>query len=173
MVTLLDQLGVDRADLFGFSLGGLVAFQTAVQHPARVDRLVVASIHFRADGYHPEIRDPVANPGTRMPTADDFAQMQRTYERIAPDPGYFGEFAAKASGAVSSFSGWSDDTLRAITAPTLVVVGDHDFVRLEHALEMQELIPGAQLAVLPGCTHMDVTQRVEVVVPVVERFLAR
>lgn len=173
VVALLDQLGTARTDLFGFSLGGLTATQTAIRHPDRVDRLVAASVHFRPDGYHPEIRNPALHAGsTRMPTAADFAEMQRAYARIAPDPGHFGAFMAKTSGVAMAFEGWSDDALGAITAPTLVLVGDHDFVRLEHAGQMRELIPGAQLAVLPDCTHMAVTQRVAELIPMLDRFLA-
>ncbi len=172
VVGLLDVLGVERADLLGFSLGGLVAFETAVRYPARVDRLVVASIQFRADGFHEEIRNPeLWATSTRMPAPDDFAAMQAAYARVAPDPDHFQEFAAKTSGAVQALPGWSDDTLRGISAPTLVVVGDHDFVRLEHAVAMQELIPGAQLAVLPGAKHMDVPQRTDVLVPILKNFL--
>ena len=51
------------------------------------------------------------------------------------------------------------------------MVGDNDFVRVEHAAEMRQLIPGSQLAVLPGTTHVQLTQRDELVVPIVERFL--
>lgn len=171
---LLDHLGVERADLFGFSLGGLTATQTAIRHPGRVDRLVAASVHFRPDGYHREIWDPALHAGsTRMPGPADFAEMRQAYERIAPDPGHFGAFMARTSGAAMAFQGWSDDELRAISAPTLVLVGDHDFVRLEHAVEMHELIPGSQLAVLPDCTHMAVTGRVAELAPMLQRFLTR
>jgi pimeloyl-ACP methyl ester carboxylesterase len=62
--------------------------------------------------------------------------------------------------------------LGAIAAPTLLVVGDHDFVRLEHAVEMHELIPGSQLGVLPGTTHMGVMRRADLLVPRVETFLS-
>jgi pimeloyl-ACP methyl ester carboxylesterase len=167
---LLDHLGIDRADLFGFSLGGLVAFQLALRHSARVDHLVLAAVHFRADGYHDEIRE--SRPGsTRMPTEDDFREMREAYIKIAPDPGHFEEFAAKASAAVGSFEGWPDDALRSITQPTLLVFGDTDFVRLDHAVEMQGLIPGSQLAVLPATTHMAVMQRADLLLPIVESFL--
>ena len=98
--------------------------------------------------------------------------MQQAYASVAPDPAHFGVFMAKASAMAGAFQGWGDDTMRAIDAPTLPIVGDHDFVRLEHAVAMQALIPGSQLAVLPGTTHMGVTQRAEIVLPTVERFLA-
>lgn len=173
VVGLLDHLDIERADLFGFSLGALTALQTAISSPDRVGRVVLASAHYRADGYRDEILNPQAHLNSDLlPTEDDFRQMQQAYASVAPDPAHFGVFMGKASAMVGSFQGWSDDTMRAIDAPTLLIVGDHDFVRLEHAVAMQELIPGSQLAVLPATTHMGVTQRAEIVLPTVERFLA-
>lgn len=172
VAALLSRLGIGRADLFGFSLGGLVALQFAIRYPDRVNRLVLAATHYRADGYHAEIRNAGEHPGSaRLPTESDFRQMQDAYARVAPDPGNFGPFMAKLSAAVGAFEGWPDDDLRAVTAPTLLIVGDTDFVRLEHAARMHELIPDCQLAVLPGTTHMGLMRRADLVVPMVERFL--
>ncbi|WP_223885236.1 alpha/beta fold hydrolase [Nocardia colli] len=85
---LLDELGLERVDLFGFSLGGLTALRVAMRHPERVGRLVAAATHYRSAGYHPEIRSP--QPGDsadRMPTQEDFQQWQDAYARVAPEPG--------------------------------------------------------------------------------------
>ena len=173
LVELLGQLGIDQAAFFGFSLGGLVAMNLVTRHPNVVSRLVLASVHFRPDGYHPEIRDPEAHPGSkRMPTASDFQAMQDTYRRVAPDPDHFAKFAAKASATVAAVKGWSAHELGAIRVPTLVLVGDTDFVLVQHAVEMFELIPNAQLAVLPGATHMDLTRRGDQVLAMVAPFLA-
>lgn len=60
---------------------------------------------------------------------------------------------------------------QSITAPTLLVV-DTDFVRLEHIVAGHDLLPDARLAVLPGCTHMDVVRRPELP-PIVRPFLDR
>jgi pimeloyl-ACP methyl ester carboxylesterase len=174
VVGLLDHLGIARADLFGFSLGGLVSTQVAIRHPERVDRLVLAATHVRRDGYHDDILDPESHPGsTRMPTEADFAEMRAAYEQVAPDPAHFQAFEARLSGMISAFQGWPEDVVRAITAPTLLLVGDNDFVRLEHAVEMKHLLPGARLAVLPDTTHIDLMRRTEHVLPMVETFLGR
>lgn len=170
VVTLLDQLGIERADLFGFSLGGLVSLTVAALHPERVGHLVLGSTHFRQDGYYEEIvnQDP---DSTRGPTEQEFQEWHDTYVRIAPDPDHFWDFAARLSGVVHSFPDWTAAELRAITAPTLLVVGDHDFIRLEHAAEMRELIPNARLAVLPDTVHTAVMHRIGVLLPIVEEFL--
>jgi pimeloyl-ACP methyl ester carboxylesterase len=171
VVGVLDVLGVERADLFGFSLGGSTALEIAVRHPERVDRLILASVRFELDGYVAEIRDPALHAGSeRMPTEADFREMGEAYVAVAPDPERFGDLPARC-GAASNYEGWSRDELRGLAAPTLVIVGDTDFVRLEHAAEMQRLIPDADLAVLPHCVHTDVVRRPELVLPMVESFL--
>jgi pimeloyl-ACP methyl ester carboxylesterase len=173
VAALLDHLGVDQADVLGFSLGAMVALQLVLDHPGRVGRLIVASAGYAADGFHPDISDPARHAtSTRMPTEDDFRQMQEAYLRLAPDPGYFGAFQAKVSQAANSFPGWPTGELSRITAPTLLVFGDHDFIRLEHAVEMHTLIPGAQLAVLPGATHMSLLHRTDLMLPLIGGFLA-
>ncbi|MCW3036260.1 MAG: mhpC [Actinobacteria bacterium] len=156
VVALLGQLAIDKADFFGFSLGGLVNLTVAIRHPDVVNKMVVASAGYRQDGYHEDVRAPGRPESHRMPTQSAFQAMADAYARVAPDPGHFPEILAKTSAAVAAFEGWSPEELRAIGAPTLIMVGDTDFIRLEHAIEMFELIPNAQLAVLPGTTHMQV-----------------
>ena len=173
VAALLDHLGVDQADVFGFSLGALVALQLAVDRPARVGRLIAASAGYAPDGFHREITDPAQHAtSTRMPTQDDFLRMREAYLQVAPDPGHFEAFLAKTSQAANTFKGWTAGELGRITAPTLLVFGDHDFIRLEHAVEMHALIPGAQLAVLPGTTHMSLLHRTDLMLPLIGGFLA-
>jgi pimeloyl-ACP methyl ester carboxylesterase len=72
---------------------------------------------------------------------------------------------------VHGCAGWSDDELRSISAPTLVLVGDTDFTPLANAVAMFEVLPQAELGVLPGTTHMGVTQRPDQVLALVLPFL--
>jgi pimeloyl-ACP methyl ester carboxylesterase len=171
VASLLDQLDLDRADVFGFSLGGMVALELARRRPARVRRLIVASVDPRPG---PEGMGPGVDPeeaARRRPTQADFQAMRDAYARLAPDPAHFDEFAARASAMVHAVAGWSDDELAAIGMPTLLLVGDTDFVPLPHAVAMLDVMPRAQLAVLPGTTHMGLLRRVDEVCTMVLAFL--
>jgi pimeloyl-ACP methyl ester carboxylesterase len=106
-----------------------------------------------------------------MPTAEDFRQMREAYDRLTPGPGP-GDFDFLAArGGQAGSRGWTAAELGRISAPTMLVFGDHDFFRLEHAVEMHALIPGAQLAVLPGATHMGLMRRADLMIPLVRDFL--
>jgi pimeloyl-ACP methyl ester carboxylesterase len=172
VVGLLDHLGIDRAHVLGHSQGAAVVLELAVSHPERVRSIVPISASVRPEGMHEDLTDPARQAtSTRMPTQQDFADFAAAYRRLSPHPGHFEEFLATLSRANADLQGWSDEQLAGVTAPTLIVLGDHDFVTVEHAALMQHLIPGAQLAVLPGTTHMQVTRRADVLLPLLERFL--
>lgn len=166
VVALLDQLGIDQADLFGFSLGGLVACAVALGAPARVGKLIVAS----ADAHRPPGRESAPLGEDRLPTPADFQAWRNAYLAVAPDPAHFDEFAAKMSAMVHEFRGWTDE-LRSLHAPTLLIFGDRDFTPLPEVAEMFELMPDAQLAVLPGTTHVGVTRRPREVLALIVPFL--
>jgi pimeloyl-ACP methyl ester carboxylesterase len=172
VVGLLDHLGVDRAHVLGHSMGAAVALELAVSHPDRVRSVVPISATVRAEGMHEDFSDPEKMAvSTRMPTAEDFEEMRSTYRRLSPHPERFEEFLDRLSRSNADLRGWSDEQLAAITAPTLLVIGDHDFTTVQHAALMLELIPGSQLAVLPGTTHMQATRRPELLLPMLGRFL--
>jgi pimeloyl-ACP methyl ester carboxylesterase len=172
VVGVLDHLGLERADVLGFSWGGYVALETAVRHPERVDRLVLGAVNTRADGYHAEIGDPAQwETSTRMPTAEEFAAMTAAYERYGLST--FEAVNAKLQPTIGAEENWSPAQLAAITAPTLVMIGDHDFVRVDHAAAMAEAIPDAALAVVPRTTHSRLFERVGIVAPILEDFLTR
>lgn len=169
---LLGQLGIDQADFFGFSLGGMVSLELAITHPELAGRLVLASVPSRLDGYHPGTRPGTAEPDWgRLPTPADGQLMEDDYRRVAPDPDHFQQHLARTAGLVAAFRGWSDGQLAGLQAPTLLLIGDNDFIRIDHAAEMLGLIPGAQLAVLPGTRHMEVMQRADQVLALVLPFL--
>jgi pimeloyl-ACP methyl ester carboxylesterase len=166
VVALLDHLEIADADLLGFSLGGLVACAVALRAPTRVGKLILAS----ADVYRPPGHETAPLDDDRLPTPADFQEMRDAYEAVAPDPAHFEAFGAKLTAMVHGFAGWTDE-LRTVRAPTLLLFGDRDFVPLPDAVATADLFPDAQLAVLPGTTHVGMARRPDLLLALTTPFL--
>jgi pimeloyl-ACP methyl ester carboxylesterase len=158
---LIRHLEVEHADVFGYSMGGGIALQLAIRHPGLVRRLVVASAGFRYDGMPAEALEMFPSITPEMFAG---SPMEEAYLRLAPNPGDFPKLVEKLKVLDTTPFAWPDEDIRAIAAPTLIVLGDSDGVRLQHAVELFELrgggrmgdlsgLPDSQLAVLPGTTH--------------------
>ena len=165
---LLDHLNITQTDVFGYSTGGSVALAFALRHPERVRRLVTASAIHSKDGYYPGIME-----GLRQAKAADMPPIMREmYTKVAPHPENWEKLVAKSVQSAASFTGWSKKDLRTISAPTLVMVGDSDIVRTEHAVELYRLIPNAKLAVLPDTDHVGIImQRADWLAAMITDFL--
>lgn len=169
---LIDRVaGGGPVDVWGYSLGALTATSLAVRHPAKVHRLVLAASHIRPDGYHPEITAPEQDD-PRLPTEAEFAVWKADYDAVAPNPADFFPFLERLQPVVHGMAGWTADEIRSLTAPTFLVIGDRDFVRLDHAAEMLDLFPDARLAVLPATRHTEVMNRTEELETLVAPFLS-
>src|SRR3954447_10717283 len=168
---LIDRVaGGGPLDVWGFSLGALTATSLALRYPSKVHRLVLAASNIRPDGYHPEITAP-SQDDPRLPTQEEFATWQADYESVAPNPAGLFPFLERMQPVVHDFAGWTADEIRSITAPTFLVIGDRDFVRLDHAAEMLDLFPDCRLAVLPATRHTEVMQRADALQALVGPFL--
>jgi pimeloyl-ACP methyl ester carboxylesterase len=161
VAALTRHLGIEEADVFGYSMGGGVALQVAIRHPEVVRRLVVASASYTSDGMHPELLEIIP---TITPETFAGSPIEEAYLRTAPNPEDFPMLVAKLKRLDMEPFAWSADDIRGIAAPTLIVAGDSDVVRLEHAVELFRLLgggvmgdlaglPKSQLAVLPGTAH--------------------
>jgi pimeloyl-ACP methyl ester carboxylesterase len=176
---LLGHLEIEGADIFGFSVGANTALQLAIRHPNLVRKLVVASPFSTLDGYYREVVKGIAGM-----TAEDLAgsPWQEEYARIAPNPANWPALVAKVSTLVAGFQGWPADDIRSIHAPTLLIIGDADVVRPEHAVELFRLrgggvpgdltgLPDSQLAVLPGTSHVTLPERAAWLPSMIASFL--
>ena len=173
VVALLDHLGIERAAVLGHSMGGGVALELAVSHSDRVSAIVPISASVSKDGMHPDLLDPSTfETSPIMPTAQDFADFKEAYQRLSPHPEQFDSFLMSLSAMDSDFAGWTDEQLAAISCPVLIVQGDTDFTLIAHAGVMLAKIPGSALAVVPSSTHMQVTRRDTILLPILERFFA-
>ena len=158
---LIRHLELESADVVGYSLGGGVALQLAIRHPSLVRRLVVASAGYRYDAMPPEAIEMFPSITPEMFAGSPFEQA---YLELAPNPGDFPKLVEKLKTLDTTPFAWPDEDVRAIAAPTLIVVGDSDVVQLEHVVGFFKLrgggvmgdlagLPDSQLAVLPGTTH--------------------
>jgi pimeloyl-ACP methyl ester carboxylesterase len=179
VATLLEQLGIPRADLIGYSMGGAVAMQCAIRHPDRVRRAVIISSTFRSDGMVAGARDAIQSL-----TADAFkgSPIETEYKKLSPTPDDFPTFVRRIVATASKAHDFGADKLKATTTPMLFIHGDADGVRLAHVAEMFRLKGGeihgdmqprsaSRLAILPNTTHVTLMQRVSIIVPMVNDFL--
>jgi pimeloyl-ACP methyl ester carboxylesterase len=164
---LLAHLHIDRADLCGFSNGGTIALQVAIRHPRLVRKLVAISTLFSRDGASPSFWDSMRDAKLEMMPAE----LRTAYLKVAPHPENFESFFFKAAHRMRDFKDIPETAIRAITAPTLVVNGDTDVVRPEHAVALFRLLPSAEIAILPGTDHMAMMTRTDSLVPMINAFL--
>ncbi len=158
---VLRHLEVEQADVFGYSMGSGVALQLAIRHPALVRKLVVVSASYTSDGMQPELHGMIPSITPEMFAG---SPLETAYLEVAPNPGDFPRLVEKLKRLDMTPFAWPADDIRGISAPTMIVVGDSDVIRLEHAVEMYRLLgggamgdlvglPASQLAVLPGTAH--------------------
>jgi pimeloyl-ACP methyl ester carboxylesterase len=176
----LQHLEIEQADFFGYSSGGAVALEIALRSPVMVRKLVWAGgTSYQRDGLYPELQ---AAGKTMKPEDLDGSPFQLAYTSVAPQPENWHRLVAKVAELDRATVGWSSDTIRSVQAPMLLIIGDSDIVRPEHVVEMFRLLgggvigdiaglPRSQLAVLPGTTHVTLTDRAEWLASMVLAFL--
>jgi pimeloyl-ACP methyl ester carboxylesterase len=171
---LVDHLGLDRADLLGYSLGAGSCLRAAIQHPGRVRRLAVVSTPFRREGWYPGVLENMAHVGSAL-----FDQMKQSpvydaYAAVAPDVDAFPRLMDKMGALLGQPYDWAEE-VSGLTVPTLLVYGDADSIPPSHAAEFFALLggglrdagwdgsqrPAGQLAILPGRTHYDIFEAPE------------
>jgi pimeloyl-ACP methyl ester carboxylesterase len=176
---LLDHLKIAQADVLGYSMGGGVALQMAIRHPAKVRSVVSVSAVFRHDGWVPEA---VAAFPRMEPGMFKGSPIETEYKKLSPTPDSFDTFVRRVIQMDLKPYDFGAGQLKATKAPILFIHGDADGVRLDHVAEMFRLkgdeIFGdmrprspSRLAVLPDTTHVTLMNKLDVIVPMVNEFL--
>lgn len=145
---LLTQLNIPKADILGFSNGGHTAIEMALLHPERVSRLILASAFYKRDGVPASFWEGM----TKAVFSDMLQVYKDEYLKITNNPAALLNMFNKDVQRMRLFKDWKIEDIESISAPALIVIGDHDLPRPEHAVEMYRLLPQGRLAILPG-TH--------------------
>jgi pimeloyl-ACP methyl ester carboxylesterase len=165
----LRHLKIERADVFGYSMGGNVGLALAIRHPSLVRKLAINGSYYgrMEDAYEPEsFRQFRSLPADFAPPV-----LKDPYDRVAPDRTKWPTLVAKIKSMGQDFRGFAREDMMSIRAPFLITLGDRDGVRPEHAVEMFRLIPNAQLAIFPGADHFLLWQHPERLLPTIAAFL--
>ena len=168
IAALIDHLGLDKPDLVGYSLGGGVAFFTAVKYPEKIGKLVMAAANVRRDAIPAEM---LAQQGQVSSAAVEFMKdtpMWELYQRVAPRPEDFGRLLDKMGESMAKDFDFSEE-VRGLRVPTLIVAADADMAPPSHYVEVFKLLDGGlrdggwmgegrpkgghALAIVPGTTH--------------------
>jgi pimeloyl-ACP methyl ester carboxylesterase len=176
VATLLKNLGIGKADFFGFSNGGHTCIEIYLRHPGIVNKLILASSPYKRAGFAPGFFEGLQKAKLEnMPR-----QLRDAFLKVNPDSSKLQMLFNHDVERMLAFKGWTDEQLKSIKAPTLILGGDADVLTLECAIEMRHLIPGSELAILPGghgkyigeitTLKNDKTDTV-FIIPMVEEFL--
>jgi pimeloyl-ACP methyl ester carboxylesterase len=169
IAALINQLGLGRTAIIGFSLGGGVALRTGIQHPDVVDRLVLVSTPFKRKGWYPEMTAGMDSMGPH--TAEPFKQtpLYDGYKALAPNLDDWPKLVTQVTTLMKQDYDWSAEIPK-LQVPVMLVIGDADALPPSHAVEFFGLLGGGKrdaswdrsgmtahrLAILPGATHYDI-----------------
>jgi pimeloyl-ACP methyl ester carboxylesterase len=177
---LARMLNIENADFFGYSMGAGIALELAMQYPDLVRRLIVASLAYSNDGFHPAT---AAQLMEIAPNEDELAAsiFHEWYVRVAPSPEKWWTLVRKCNELDREFRGWRPADIQAITRSDADHHWRSDIVRPEHAVEIFRLVggvdgdgaglPASQLAVLPATTHLTIVDRADWLVSMISGFL--
>jgi pimeloyl-ACP methyl ester carboxylesterase len=159
MSKLLDHLQINRADIVGWSDGGIIGLDLAIRYPERIRRLVAISANYDADGI------------VDSPSDIEVPPAPLRYRFFAPDPAHWPLFYRKLVNMWRTQPRYTLDDLKRIKAPTLILAGEFDIIKREHMAEMTKAISGSREIIVEGATHAVPNDKPEVVNSYILEFL--
>jgi pimeloyl-ACP methyl ester carboxylesterase len=164
----LDAAGTGTAHLVGWSDGAVVGMLVALRRPELVRKLVVIGQYFDFDGQVPEFGAMLEYWGSDLPE-----ELHEVYDLVSPDgPEHFPVVLEKLMRMWREEPEIALAELAGVRAPTLVMQGDDDIVKVEHSTALAAALPDAQLAVIPGSSHMAPLEKPDLVNRLILEFLS-
>ena len=179
VAAFMDAVGLAKADVFGYSMGAQAGLQLAIRHPAKVNKLVAASVAYDLRGWQPEFQAVIPQMTVEMILEMPF---HAEYRKLAPNPDGFRGLAEKLIALEHEPMAWEAD-VKALKTPVLVIAGDADVATLEHTVALFRLLGGggmgdmgkplsaSRLAILPATSHTAVINQTELLHALIEPFL--
>lgn len=176
---VMDALHIEKADIFGYSMGAGAAIQLAIRHPEKVDQLVSASAGFDMSGMQPAYLAfiPQMKPEMFIGTP-----MEEAWKKLAVNPDGFPAFVDRMIALEHEPLAW-EAGVKTIKSPVLIIAGDSDVITLEHEVAFFKLLGGgvmgdmgtplaaSRLAILPATAHTAVINQPELLHLLIEPFL--
>ena len=176
---LMDYLKIDSADVAGYSFGGQVAYQFAIQSPKRLKKLVIISSVYKSEGWIPEVSAAFKQ---MKPEFFSNSPLQTAYDAVAPDKTKWNKFLEQMIAAAGEPFNLGDDNIAKITAPVLIISGDNDGMdKIELAktykllgggvaADMQPM-PKSRLAIVPEQSHVSLMMQTSIIFGYLDSFL--
>lgn len=146
LAVFLENLGIRKTSVFGFSNGATTALQLAIRHPEKVERMILGSALSKRNGVPGWFWDFMSQASlVNMPQL-----LQDSFLKVNPDPKALQVMHDRDAKRMVEFEDISDDFLKSISIPALIINGDQDVITVEHAVVLHRLLPNSRLAILPG-----------------------
>ena len=176
---VMDHLKIDSADVVGYSFGGSVAYQFAIQSPKRLRKLVIISSTYKSSGWRPEIANAFKNMKPEM-----FANspMKAAYDAVAPDKTKWTKFLEQMFAFAGTPFELGDANIAKISAPVLIISGDNDGLDKVELMKTYQLLgggvsadlapmPKSHLAVVPSQSHVGLMMQTKTILGYLDGFL--
>lgn len=179
VAAFMDAMGIEKADIFGYSMGAAAGLRLAIDHPEKVDQLVAASVAYDSSGWQPAF---VAFIPQMVPEFFVGTAMEDEWKKLAPNPDGFRGVVEKLIALEHEPMAWEEE-VKALKTPILIIAGDADVSTLEHNIALFRLLGGgdmgdmgsplssSRLAILPATSHTAVINQVELLHGFIEPFL--